>query len=355
MMKIKVNTHIKYDILIEKGLIRSLGKLVKEAIDTNSNTRVVIITDYNVERYHLDKVLISLRKQFINVEVIKVAPGEVSKSIDTFAKVLNALAEMNITRDDLIIAFGGGVVGDLSGFVASSYLRGIKYIQVPTTVLSCVDSSVGGKTAINLKAGKNLAGAFYQPSLVVIDTELLETLPEREIKSGFAEIIKYGVIRDEMLFEDINPRSMNNIGQIIARCVTIKRNVVSNDEYDKGERQVLNFGHSIGHAIEALSDFKVSHGEGVATGMIMMTRAAYKLGYCNHYVYQDMLNKIREFGYPDNVDYTADEIISFMIKDKKRSGECIKLIVPREIGTCVIEKFQLEDLKEVVRYALSEV
>ena len=220
-------------------------------------------------------------------------------------------------RDDVIIALGGGVVGDLAGFVSSTYLRGIKFVQIPTTLLAAVDSSVGGKTAIDLKAGKNLAGAFYQPQVVLCDYSTLDTLPEEVFNDGCAEVIKYGVIASEELFEKCFKGIKENIEDIIYECVRIKRDIVAKDEFDIGMRQLLNYGHTIGHAIEACSNYEITHGSAVAIGMILITKAAVKLDICGENTLIRLEKLIKLCGLPYDTHYGVSELYEIMLSDKK--------------------------------------
>jgi 3-dehydroquinate synthase len=273
--------------------------------------------------------------------------GETYKNADTFLNLLNFLAENHITRTDLIIALGGGVVGDLAGFAAATYLRGIPYIQVPTTLLAAVDSSVGGKTAIDLPAGKNLVGAFYQPVLVLCDTDCLNTLPEDIFRDGCAEVIKYGVLYDPALFSYLAETGMAfDREAVIARCVELKRDVVAEDEFDTGARMKLNLGHTVGHGIEAASHFSVSHGKAVAIGMAIVARASKCLDA------DRIIACLERFCLPATTDISVDEISRHALSDKKRSGGTVKLILPEAIGDCAIVPTPVEELKSFIQEGL---
>ena len=242
---------------------------------------------------------------------------------------------MQLTRTDLIVALGGGVVGDLAGFAAACYLRGIRFIQVPTTLLAAVDSSVGGKTAIDLDAGKNLAGAFWQPSLVLCDTDTLSTLPEEIFRDGCAEVIKYAVLYDPELIQQLLESGLDfDRESVITRCVQWKRDVVMEDEFDTGARMKLNLGHTFGHGVEAKSHFSVSHGKAVAIGMAMVGRASAKSGICSEETSHRIQKILQLFGLPVSTEYTAEELYTYTLSDKKRSGGSLTLIVPKEIGHC---------------------
>ncbi|HBR32639.1 MAG TPA: 3-dehydroquinate synthase, partial [Clostridiales bacterium] len=253
-----------------------------------------------------------------------------------------------------VFALGGGTVGDLSGFAASIYLRGIKLVQVPTTLLAAVDSSVGGKTAVNLKAGKNLAGSFYQPDLVLCDTNTLQSLPEGVFRDGCSEVIKYGVIKSRSLFDELKKDIKCNLEEIIGECVRIKSDIVAVDEQDRGVRQLLNFGHTIGHAIERFSNFSVPHGEAVAIGMVASARAAYKKGYCSRDVYEEIYELIKRYRLPVSTDIKAEQLLDPALSDKKREEAYISLVVPEYIGEAVTKKVSVDGLSEFIRLGLNE-
>ena len=273
--------------------------------------------------------------------------GEESKNGTNFLRLLNFLAESKLTRSDMIVALGGGVVGDLAGFAAASFLRGIRFIQVPTTLLAAVDSSVGGKTAIDLPAGKNLAGAFCQPSLVLCDTDTLNSLPLDIFRDGCAEVIKYGVLYDPELFAHLEEKGLDfDREAVITRCVELKRDVVMEDEFNTGARMKLNLGHTIGHGVEARSHFGLSHGKSVAIGMAIVSRAS---GCADT---SRILNILEKFGLPTATEYSVDDIYTYTLSDKKRSGGTVKLIVPQRIGDCAIVPTPVENLKSFIEAGL---
>ena len=252
MKRIRVHASREYDVLIENGLFASLGALAKDVL---KGKKVCIVSDTNVAPLYLDAAVKSLEESGFCAESFVFPAGEDSKNGRTYLSLLNFLAEIKLTRADALIALGGGVVGDLTGFAAATFLRGIDLIQIPTTLLSCVDSSVGGKTAIDLPAGKNLAGAFYQPKLVICDPEMLKTLPGSIFSDGCAEVIKYGLIDSASLMEKLaNIHARKNLEEVICECVDMKRDIVESDEFDTGRRQLLNLGHTFAHSIEALSN-----------------------------------------------------------------------------------------------------
>lgn len=335
MERISVSASKKYDILIGEGLLLKVGELIREI---TSCRKAAIISDSTTNRLFSETVTASLEKSGFAVSEFTIPAGEESKSAENYVRLLNSLAEEKFSRSDLIVALGGGVVGDLSGFVAATYLRGISCVQIPTTLLSAVDSSVGGKTAINLDAGKNLAGAFFQPSRVICDTEIIRNLPDDIFADGMAEIIKYGAIRSEGILDLVRDGSKKNLDKIICECVKIKRDIVANDEFDTGERQLLNLGHTPAHAIEKNSSFKVSHGSAVAIGMVLMARAAERLGLCDSGVSNELQALCELCSLPTICDFSATELAAVAMSDKKRFGDEITLVVPKRRGESVLLK-----------------
>ena len=311
---------------------------------------VMIVTDETVAELYLDRCIQTVSDAGYEVHGFMVEPGEHSKSGEVYLALLGALAEIPLTRADAIIALGGGVVGDLAGFAAATYLRGIKVIQVPTTLLAAVDSSVGGKTAINLPEGKNLAGAFHQPALVWQDTSLLDTLPEEIYLDGMAEVIKYGIIADAELFEALrDPAYVKaHLDEIIHRCVNIKKRFVEEDEHDTGVRQMLNFGHTIGHAIEIASDFTVRHGFAVAKGMAYMAEIAARENWCDDAVKDAIIEILETYGYDLSADFDKEVLADIMAKDKKRKGAFLDLVVPTSIGGCRLQRIPAEKLETLL-------
>lgn len=321
-----------------------------EVRKTVSGDTIVVVTDENVKPLYLDRYMQNLQSVGFDVYSFTIAPGEESKSGEVYLELLNYLAEIPLTRADALVALGGGVVGDLTGFAAATYLRGIKVIQVPTTVLAVVDSSIGGKTAINLPAGKNLAGAFHQPALIWRDVTMLESLPADTYLNGMAEVIKYGVLADADLWSLLlnYANVQNNMPEIIDRCVSIKNRIVAEDEFDTGTRQLLNFGHTIGHAIERASDFAVSHGFAVAKGMAAIADISARQGWCSRECAQEIIQLLENYGFDLSIDYSMDELYNIMLSDKKRKGGIIDLVVPERIGKCVLKRLTTEELKGVL-------
>ncbi len=338
-----------YPVLIGNGIMDECGNLAKNITATRY---AAIITDDIVDGLYSARLISSLNKAGFKTVKYVIQNGEHSKNTENYVKILEFLAESGLTRSDIVIALGGGVVGDIAGFAAASYLRGVHFIQVPTTLLACVDSSVGGKTGINLKKGKNLAGAFYQPDLVVCDPLLLSTLPENIFSDGCAEVIKYAVIRDKSLFELLKLPIKPHIEDIIARCVEIKSSIVEADEYDTWERQILNFGHTFGHAIEKCSGYAVSHGSAVAIGMAMMALAAADKGIFENDCPAEIINMVKLYSLPYKTDYSADALFDVLLADKKRLGETITLVVPQRIGECILKKVPVSEAKDFLYSAM---
>ncbi len=342
---IKVNASKEYEVVIGGGILQTLGE---RCLSLFGKSRAVIVTDSNVAPLWLDKVKASLAGVGIDTIDFIFPAGEESKSKETLFDFLEFAAENRITRGDFAVALGGGVTGDMTGLAASLYLRGIPFVQVPTTLLAAVDSSVGGKTAINLKAGKNLAGVFCQPSLVLCDTDTLSTLPDCEFANGMAEVIKYGVIFDKDLFDKVQGGDVkSDIEKIIARCVELKRDVVAKDEFDNGERQLLNFGHTMAHSIEKCSNFEIAHGSAVAIGMVIAAKASAKLGWSDEDCTDAIIKANKNNNLPVECDFSATDLADAALSDKKRSGGTINFVVPEVMGRCVLKKIPVETLYEI--------
>lgn len=350
METVRVSASREYDVFIDSGFLDSVGEML---LKIKKSCKVVIVSDDTVFSLYGERVVASLEKAGYKTCSFVFPHGETSKSLEQFGKIQEFCAEKELTRTDLFVALGGGVTGDLTGFSASCYLRGVDFVQIPTTVLSMVDSSVGGKTAVNLMAGKNLCGTFYQPLAVFADCETLKTLPEETFAEGCAEIVKYGMILDGEFLTYLSENSIKeNIEYVIKRCVEIKRDVVNHDEFEKGERKLLNFGHTIGHAIEKCSDFSISHGNAVAIGMVIATKGAFKLGLTNEDFSSVLLPMLVKNKLPISCSYSADELLEVALSDKKRSQDTISLIVPEKYGLCKIEKISIDNLKEFIELGL---
>lgn len=341
MTAIHVTASREYDILIEPGILDELGQ---RTAAIHHPCKAAVVSDSNVYPLYGARAEASLSAAGFETVSFVFPAGEESKNLGTYSKLLGFLAENKLSRSDIIIALGGGVTGDMAGFAAATYLRGIEFVQVPTTLLAMVDSSVGGKTAVDLDAGKNLVGAFHQPSLVLCDTDTLATLPDDIFRDGCAEVIKYGLLGDENFFNTLAATHVrDNLEPVIARCVSMKRDLVAEDEFDTGARRLLNLGHTFGHAVEAKSDFSISHGSAVAMGMALITRAAAKLGHCDDSVPAAVEAILNKYGLPTAVPYSAEELHGISLNDKKIANAKMHLIVPDRIGHCNIVSIALED------------
>lgn len=334
MIRIPVTASRSYEVLIGRGLIESAGEQVKAV--TRAETAVVVAGE-NVWPLYGERVSASLRSAGLRVFSFIVEPGEGSKSLGTYGRLLHFLSEKRLTRSDVLVALGGGITGDLTGFAAATYQRGVRFVQIPTTLLAMVDSSVGGKTAVNLETGKNQVGAFWQPSLVLCDPDVLRTLPEEEYCCGSAEVLKYGVLGNAAFFEELKETPIREQEEhVIETCVTMKRDIVREDEYDRGLRQLLNLGHSFGHAVEACSGFAVLHGQAVAIGMAIMARASAQKGYCTERTRDAVVGILKQYELATETEYTVAALAEAMGTDKKLTGSTMHLVVPREIGRCEI-------------------
>ena len=308
----------------------------------------VVVADSNVDRLYGDQFIRSLEDQYTRVERIVFPAGEKSKTLETYAELVRGFAALGLTRSDVAYAFGGGVVGDLTGFAAATYMRGIDFIQVPTTLLAMVDSSIGGKTGVDIPEGKNLVGAFHLPKRIIRDAKFLETLPEKEMKNGLAEMIKTAVLFDKEMFAalyDLAAKGAQGgrkegLGKWIERCAEWKQKIVDEDFKEGGKRKLLNLGHTFGHAIEAASDFRLGHGECVAIGMRIVGKDVPEIG--------EILDL---YGFPQVEDVfapplclSAAKIQEMLASDKKRSGDSITLVVPRKIGACELVETPMSEL-----------
>ncbi len=355
MKTIRVRLGIRsYNILIGNGLLRELGRLLSN--NYGNFSKISVITDKNVEKFYGPIVAETLA--LYKPMVIALEPGEGQKNLSTLESLYHKLLEHGMDRRGLIVALGGGVVGDIAGYVAATFMRGISYVQVPTTLIAQVDSSIGGKTAVNLPEGKNLVGCFYQPRAVFIDPDTLETLPSEEVTEGMVEVIKYGVIRDPSLFRFLEKHLTGvmrleawHMGRVITSCCKIKARVVSKDEREEtGLRSILNYGHTLGHALEALGGYKgYRHGQAVAMGMLFATRIAINIGLAG----EDLLARQRELllkvGAPG--DYKAEEIeqaFQILYRDKKVVGGRLRFVLPVRIGKVVLREVSPEVIKEVL-------
>jgi len=332
-----------YDVHIGAGLLEKAGALIAETLRP---TRVLLVADSNVAEYpYINSVKQSVEAQGVACCVFVFPAGEASKSLYTYEKILDACTGFSLTGGDALVALGGGVTGDLTGFAAATYRRGIAFAQIPTTLLAAVDSSVGGKTGVNLAAGKNLAGAFWQPGLVVTDIDTFDTLPPVEYANGMAECLKHGLLFDESLFAALEQGGPVSAAQV-ARNVELKRNVVVGDERDGGARRLLNLGHTLGHAIEQVSGYAISHGAAVGLGMLMMARV-----FCPAIVGR-LRAALAKNNLPTRCGFTVQELFGALEQDKKRAGGDITIVVPLEIGRCELRTLPMEELKKLLEEKL---
>ena len=347
MRTIPVKTNPAYAVTIGPGLLRDCGPRLRELLPP---CHMAVVTDSTVGPLYLETVTESLKAAGFAVSAYAFPAGEGSKNLSTLSDILEFLASEHLTRSDCLIALGGGVAGDMAGFAAACYLRGIRCVQLPTTLLSAVDSSVGGKTAIDLKAGKNLAGAFLQPAAVLCDTDCLGTLPPAVFADGAAEAIKTGVLCDETLFALFEDGTLKaDPAEVIARCVAYKAGVVERDEKEQGERKLLNLGHTVGHAIEKCSGYAVPHGHAVAAGLAMIARAAERLGWTEEPLAARICACLAKNALPVSAEYAPEALAEAALADKKRSGDAITIVVPRKIGLCELKKMPVAELLPVIR------
>lgn len=342
MKTVTVHASKTYEVKIGHGLVDTVGAELAQL----ASGKVLVVTDETVAPLYLARVYRSLKNAGFAVYTAAVPAGEGSKDIKYYVNLLNLLAEKNLTRSDTVIALGGGVIGDLSGFAAASYLRGVRFIQIPTTLLAMVDSSVGGKTAVNLANGKNQVGAFYQPSLVLCDLDLLDTLPEEVFRAGCAEVIKTAVLFDSTMFDHLAQKGMDfDREAVIARCIECKRDVVCADEFDRGQRQLLNLGHTVGHAIESLTDYMIPHGQAVAVGCAIFARAFASDS-------EKIVGLLEKFSLPTATEFSAKVLANAALSDKKRLNDSITIVVPLAVGRCELKTVRMEELEKVIEAGL---
>ncbi|MCM1524515.1 MAG: 3-dehydroquinate synthase [Ruminococcus sp.] len=351
MHTVTVNASEKYDVLIEKGLLDRCGEYVRKVTGAE---KLALITDDNVDGIHSERVSESLSGHGFDVKKFVFPHGEASKSFDTLNKIYSFLAVNHFTRTDCIAALGGGVTGDMAGYASATYLRGMDFIQMPTSLLAQVDSSVGGKTAIDIKEGKNLVGAFKQPKLVLCDISALDTLPEDLLVDGMGEVVKYGMIKSEELFDILVRHDITNIYEVmedvIVRSVDIKRRTVEADEFDRGERMLLNFGHTIGHAIEQYYNYTgISHGRAVAKGMLMITSLAEKKGLCRKGLTDELGACLEKYKLGRESVPPAHKLSDAYLNDKKRQGGIINAVICSDVGKSAAVKMTVEEFGEFLR------
>lgn len=342
MKTIRVDASRSYDVVISSGLLAEAGRRIAAL---TGKVRAMVVSDDRVFPLYGETLTESLRDAGLEPAQFVFPQGESEKNLATYGLLLEELCRLRFTRSDLIVALGGGVVGDLAGFAAATYQRGIPFVQLPTTLLAAVDASVGGKTAVDLAGGKNQAGAFYQPALVLCDTDCLRTLTEGEYRCGCAEIIKYAMIGSPELFEELAQTPVRDrYEDMIAACVAMKRDFVQADEYDMGARMLLNFGHSFGHAAEKCSGYTLPHGLAVAMGMAAMTRSAAKAGLCPPETVEALEGLLCAYRLPTALPYSAEALAEAARADKKAAGDRLRIVVPEAVGRCRIQSIPAGDI-----------
>lgn len=357
MQTIRVTTSSRaYDVTVGKTELDKIGAAAREA---TKGLTAFIVSDTNVWPLYHAPVEASLKDAGFEVAHAVFEAGEASKHLGTLSNILEAMAEVPLNRDDIVIALGGGVVGDVAGFAAATYMRGIQVLQVPTSLLAMVDSSVGGKTAVDLKGGKNLAGAFWQPSAVIASLTCLSTIDHNLLTDSCGEVIKHGVLADVGMFEDLEAcpiNSLNSAGEldyerlehVVTRNIEIKRDVVDKDEKERGLRQTLNLGHTIGHAIESANNYKLGHGSSVAAGLCFIARACAKLDICSNEDAERIVACVAAHGLPTTSDIATDVLYERALADKKRHGSSVNVVMIKGIGEVYVQKTSLEDFKQLI-------
>ena len=355
MKRISIKTSRPYDMVIGSGVLGDAAAYVQEV---TGPCRAALVCDSNVAGLYAGIVSESLADAGFDVTLVEFPAGEENKTLESYCAIMEQIARAGLSRSDIVIALGGGVTGDMAGFAAATYLRGVRYIQMPTTYLAAVDSSVGGKTAVDLGKGKNLCGAFWQPSLVLCDISTFRTLSPSEMLDGSAEAYKSAMIADEELAPhvkkvmtdlmetegEITGEMSDALELVVERSVQVKRSIVEHDEHDTGERQLLNFGHTFGHSIEKLSDYAIPHGHAVARGMVCEARAAHKLGYTDYDAADKITRDLTEMGFDLEIPYDAEKILSVAKGDKKVRTSSITVVYPDSPGKCALRTIPLEEL-----------
>ena len=344
MERIAVRVQPEYEVLIGAGVLPCAGELLSEVL-TGAET-LALVTDDNVELLYADVLEQSLCAAGFAVCRCVIPHGEAAKNSENYLRLLDFFAQEGLTRTDAVLALGGGVIGDLAGFAAATYQRGVRFVQLPTTLLAMVDASVGGKCGVDLPAGKNLAGAFHQPCAVLADSDCLATLPMSEWTAGCAEILKYAILGDADLFEALLSCGRRfDRAAVISRCVAAKAGYVAADEREGGIRSLLNLGHTVGHAIERRSNYAVSHGAAVAMGLGVMARSAAAAGDCSAATANAVCAALEKLALPSAPCYPLSELLPLMRTDKKRRGDTLRLAVIRAIGTCELRDLSMTELE----------
>lgn len=355
-MIIDIKASAEYEIEIKKHLLDETGSRISRIF---RHTKVCVITDENVNRLYCDKTKSSLKASGFDVHSLVFPAGESAKSLNNLNRILRYLASEGFTRSDFLIALGGGVIGDLTGFAAAVYMRGIPYIQMPTSLLAMVDSSVGGKTAVDLPEGKNLVGAFWQPSAIYVDTACLDTLNQEQLRSGISEIIKAGVISDPVLFslfEKHDPKDFRAFAEdAIIKAINVKKEIVESDEKENGIRKILNLGHTAGHAVEKLSGYRVSHGQAVAAGTMIAAGMAKAGGWAEEDLTERLFLIYDRYGFKTDYGYPPCELAKAALSDKKRRGEIISLVIPLRLGKVTVKDIHISRLEDLFAASLKTI
>lgn len=348
-MKIEVKTANPYTVTVEPGALDRVGEIAAEI--KKPGTRAILISETNVMPLYGQRVRASLEAAGFLVSTFTFPAGEEHKQIATVCDMYKAMSEAGFTRTDFVVTLGGGVTGDMGGFAAATFLRGMDFIQVPTTLVSQADASVGGKTGVDLPFGKNLVGAFHQPRAVITDPDALTTLPKHFFNDGLGEVIKHGCIADKELFEALEAgAALHDMPGVVARSISIKRDFVEADTRDTGRRMILNFGHTCGHALEKLHNFQgLSHGEAVGIGMVLACRAGEKLGVTAPGTGRRVAAVLEQYGLPTEAGFSMEEIVAATALDKKSDGTSLRFILIKEIGESLIYPLTREELLEALK------
>lgn len=351
MRIVEVKTGTPYQVRIQRGLIDRVGEELLALL--GKTCKAAILTDETVNALYGDRVAASLQNSGFAVIRYAIDPGEEHKTLADWQGMLEFMAQQQLTRSDCVVALGGGIPGDMAGFAAACYLRGVMFIQVPTTLLAMVDSSVGGKTGVNLASGKNQLGAFYQPRMVLCDPDVLTTLPPETLADGVSESIKYGMLGENEVLDWFEHGDWTaHTEELIQRCITAKAAVVEADERDTGCRQLLNLGHTLGHAIEKNSEYQVTHGHAVAIGMALAAKLAHQLGLCDEQTVTRLVATLERNHLPTNTIYTAAQLTDAALSDKKRTGGTLTLVLPTGIGHCQLHPVEVSQLENLIALAV---
>lgn len=351
MRIVNIEASKSYSTTISTNLLSDLGNTASHICKP---CNICIVTDDNVAKLYLNSAKTSLEQAGFATHSFIFTHGEKNKTTKTVSDILEFLAEKGFDRTDLIVALGGGITGDIAGFAAACYMRGIRYIQVPTTLLAAVDSSVGGKTGVNLSRGKNLAGAFWQPEAVLCDISTFKTMPKAHYADGLAEAVKCAMIGDAALFDLLRSKAYD-IEEVIERCVSLKAGIVNKDEKESGVRALLNFGHTVGHAIEKCTEYGISHGSAVAIGMVVMTRAAENNAIAETGLTKQLTETLFSLDLPVTLKENQENILEKVESDKKKRGNEITLVIPERIGRCVLKTMQVQEALDFIKSGMEKV